>query len=109
MLSKKKFVRIMKSLELSRYDIPSSCWIPSAAMAVIISFRQTALESIAREMGDTEGLIVSDRYPGDYRQLYEHLVSRGRCLLCCKVENCRDYQRYSPCGCYKFKGESTDK
>ena len=109
MLSKKKFVRIMKSLELSRYDIPSQGWIPSAAMKIIIVFRVIALQSIAREMDDTQCLIGSGKYDGNYRVLYDHLVSKGRCLLCCKVENCRYYQRYSPCGCYKFKGESTEK
>ncbi len=109
MLSKKKFVRIMKSLELSRYDTPSQGWIPSAAMKIITVFRVIALQSIAREMDDTQCLIGSCKYNGDYRTLYDHLVSKGRCCYCCKVENCRDYQMHSPCGCYKFKGESTEK
>ena len=109
MLSKKKFVREMKALEVSRYNLPSQGWIPAAAMQTIIAFRYAALRAIAREMDDTQCLIGSCKYNGDYRTLYDHLVSKGRCIHCCKVENCRDYQRYSPCGCYKFKGESTEK
>ena len=109
MLSKKKFVRIMKSLELSRYDTLSQGWIPTAAMKIITAFRVIALQSIAREMDDTQCLIGSCKYNGDYRTLYDHLVSKGRCIHCCKVENCRYYQRYNPCGCYKFTGESTDR
>lgn len=109
MLSKKKFVRIMKSLELSRYDTPSQGWISAAAMKIITAFRIIALQSIAREMDDTQCLIGSGKYDGNYRVLYDHLVSKGRCRMCCKVENCRDYHRYNPCGCYNFKGESTDR
>lgn len=107
---KKKFVKIVKSLGVPRYDIPER-WIGPAVIDTLNKFQEIACESLSREMSDTSGRILKAvKESGDYRKLYDELIADSvnlpMCRRCWLIDTCQRAERISWKGCSGFVTEN---